>query len=105
MDGEDQPAAAHISAMDTPLDHTQDEAMPLVEWALTPMGHCWPKEEYSSVIASIIHLDSLLCDRRPFGAAAKAYTELFKLPKRHRMHWFQDNLKIVRAELEARVAD
>ncbi len=34
--------------------------MPLVEWALNaPMGHCWPKEEYASVIASIIHLDSL----------------------------------------------
>ncbi len=59
MDGEAQPAAAHISAMDTPLDHAQDEAMPLVEWALTPMGHCWPKEEYASIIASIIHLDSL----------------------------------------------
>ncbi len=59
MDGEAQPAAAHIAAMDTPLDNAQDEAMPLVEWALTPMGHCWPKEEYASVIASIIHLDSL----------------------------------------------
>ncbi len=54
-----QPAAAYISAMDTPLDHAQDEAMPLIEWALTPMGHCWPKEEYASIIASIIHLDSL----------------------------------------------
>ncbi len=59
MDGEAQPAAAHISAMDTLLDHAQDEAMPLVEWAPTPMGHCWPKEEYASIIASIIHLDSL----------------------------------------------
>ncbi len=59
MDGEDQPTTTHISAMDTPLDHTQDEAMPLVEWALTLMGHCWPKEEYANVIESIIHLDSL----------------------------------------------
>ncbi len=59
MDGEDQPAAAHMSAMDTRLDHAQDEAMPLVEWALTPMGHGWPKEEYASLIAPIIHLDSL----------------------------------------------
>ncbi len=59
MDGEAQPAAAHISAMDTPLDHAQDEAMPLVEWGLNPMGHCWSKEEYTSVIASIINLDSL----------------------------------------------
>ncbi len=58
MDAKAQPAAAHISVMDTPLDHTQDDAMPL-EWALTPIGHCWPKEEYTSVIASIKHLDSL----------------------------------------------
>ncbi len=47
MDGEAQLAAAHISAVDTPLDHAQDEAMPPVELALTPMGHCWPKEEYA----------------------------------------------------------
>ncbi len=59
MDGKAQPAAAHISAMDTPQDHSQDKAMPLVEWALTPMGHSWSKEEYASLIASIIHLDSL----------------------------------------------
>ncbi len=59
MDGEAQPATTHISAMDTHLDHVHDEAMPLVEWALTPMGHSWPKEEYASLIASIIHLDSL----------------------------------------------
>ncbi len=59
MNGEGQPAAAHISAMDTPLHHAPNDAMPLVEWALAPMGHCWPKEEYASIIASIIHLDSL----------------------------------------------
>ncbi len=59
MDGKALPAVAHISAMDTPLDHAQDEAMPLVEWALTPMGHFWPKEDYASIIVSIIHLDSL----------------------------------------------
>ncbi len=29
------------------------------EWALTPMGHCWNKEECAIVITSIIHLDSL----------------------------------------------
>ncbi len=39
------------------IDDAQDEAMPLVEWALTPMGHSWPKEEYASLIASIIHLE------------------------------------------------
>ncbi len=59
MDSEAQPAATHISAMDTPLDHAQDEAMSLVKWAITPMGNCWPKEEYASVIASIIYPDSL----------------------------------------------
>ncbi len=41
MDGEAQPAAAHISVVDTPLDHAQ---MPLVEWALTSMGYSWRKE-------------------------------------------------------------
>ncbi len=59
MDGEAQPAATHISAMDTLLDHAQDEAMPLVKGALTPIAHSWPKEEYASLIASIIHLNSL----------------------------------------------
>ncbi len=38
MDSEAQPAAAQMSAMDTPLDHAQDEVTPQVEWALTPMG-------------------------------------------------------------------
>jgi len=59
VDGEAQPATAHISAIDTLLDYAQNEAMPLVEWALTPMWHCWPKEDYASVIVSIIYLDSL----------------------------------------------
>ncbi len=49
MDGEAQSVAAQISVIDTPLDHAQEEAMPLVEWAHTPMGHCRPKEEYASV--------------------------------------------------------
>ncbi len=60
MDGEDQPAASQISEMDIPLDHAQEEAMPLVEWALTPMGHCKPKEEYARVITSTNHLE-ILC--------------------------------------------
>ncbi len=59
MDGEAQPATAQISVIDTPLDHAHDEAMPLVEWARTPMGHCRPKDEYASVTASTIHLESL----------------------------------------------
>ncbi len=33
--------------------------MPLVEWALTPMGHYNPKEEYANVIASTNHLEML----------------------------------------------
>ncbi len=46
--------------MDTPLDHAQEEAIPLMEWALTPLGHCKPKEEYANVIASTNHLE-ILC--------------------------------------------
>ncbi len=34
--------------------------MRLVEWALTPMGNCNPKEEYANVIASTNHLE-ILC--------------------------------------------
>ncbi len=60
MDGEDQPAASQMSDMDTPLDHAQEAAMPLVEWALTPMGHCDPTEEYANEIASTNHLE-ILC--------------------------------------------
>ncbi len=60
MNGEDQPAASQMSEMDTPLDHAQDEAMLLVEWALTPMGHCNHEEEYAYVIASTNHLQ-ILC--------------------------------------------
>ncbi len=60
MDGKDQSAASQMSDMDTPLDHAQEEAMHLVEWALTPMGHCNPKEEYAKVIASTNHLE-IIC--------------------------------------------
>ncbi len=60
MDGEDQPAASQMSEMDTPLDHAQEDAMPLVKWALTLMGHYNPEEEYANVIASTNHLD-ILC--------------------------------------------
>ncbi len=57
MDGKAQPAASKISGMDTLLDHAQEEAMPLVEWALTLMGHSKPKEEYARVITSNNHLE------------------------------------------------
>ncbi len=60
MDGEDQPAASQMSEMDIPLDHAQEEAMPLVEWALTPLGHCNTKEEYANVIVFTNHLE-ILC--------------------------------------------
>ncbi len=42
------------------LDHAQEDAMPWVEWALTPMGHCKPKEEDTRVIASTNHLE-IIC--------------------------------------------
>ncbi len=80
MDGVAQPAAAQISVMDTPLDHAHDEAMPLVEWARTPMGHCRPKEEYASSIHYPLR-ESLLRDRMPFGAVTEANKELFHTPK------------------------
>ncbi len=38
----------------------REEAMPLVEWALTPMGHRDPTEEYANVITSTNHLE-ILC--------------------------------------------
>ncbi len=60
MDGKDQPAAKQMSDKDTPLDHAQEEAMPLVEWTLTTMGHRDPTEEYANVIASTNHPE-ILC--------------------------------------------
>ncbi len=56
MDGKDQPATSQMSDMDTPLDHAQEEEMPLVEWALTLMGHRDHTEENTNVIASTNHL-------------------------------------------------
>ncbi len=49
-----------MSEMTTQLDHAQDEAMPLVEWALTLMGYCNAEDEYANVIASTNHLE-ILC--------------------------------------------
>ncbi len=49
-----------MSEMDTLLDNAQDDAMPLVEWALTPMGYSNPEEEYANVLASTNHLE-ILC--------------------------------------------
>ncbi|XP_067236751.1 uncharacterized protein [Chanodichthys erythropterus] len=45
VDGEDQPAASQMSLIETPLDQAHDEAMPLVVWALTPIGQVAPAEE------------------------------------------------------------
>ncbi len=67
-----------MSEMDTPLDHAQDEVIPLVEWALTPMGHCNPKEEYTNVIASTNHLDIFCFIIGPtFAQVTKANKKLF----------------------------
>ncbi len=55
--GKVQPATSQMSEMDTPLDHAKEEAMPLMEWALTPIGHYNPEEEYANVIASTKHLE------------------------------------------------
>ncbi len=58
VDGKAQPAASQISEMDTPLDHAQEEAMPLVEWAhRSPMGYGKLKEEYVRVISPTNHLE------------------------------------------------
>ncbi len=86
MDGEDQPAASQMSEMDTPLNHAQEEAMPLVEWALTPMGHCNPKKEYANVIAFTNHLE-IICfvTRATFSMVTEANKMLFWLSVRGRM--------------------
>ncbi|XDV20319.1 hypothetical protein PO909_025668 [Leuciscus waleckii] len=61
-DGEAQPAAIHISCKAIPLDQAHDEAMLLVECALTPNEHCIPLEVYASAMASTIYLDRLCFD-------------------------------------------
>ncbi len=63
------------------MDHAQEAVMPLVEWALTLMGHCKPKEEYARVIASTNHLEILmLCNRATFSRVIEADTKLFWFP-------------------------
>lgn len=42
VDFDDQSVAAQISPIEIRLDHTPDEAIPLVEWAHTTIGHCKP---------------------------------------------------------------
>lgn len=39
VDGEDKQAVAQISVIETPLDYTQEEAILLVNWAITPNRH------------------------------------------------------------------
>ncbi len=53
--------------------------MPLVEWAVTPMGHCNPKEEYANVIASTNHLEILFRNRATFSTVTEANKKLFWL--------------------------
>ncbi len=43
VDGEDQ-SDIRISLKEIPLDQAQEEAIHLVEWALTQIGHCEPTE-------------------------------------------------------------
>lgn len=38
--------------MDTLPDYVHEEVILLVEWALTPIGHCSPKEAQANAIAS-----------------------------------------------------
>ncbi len=85
MDGVAQPATAQISVMDTPLDHAHDEAIPLVKWARTSMGHCRPKEGYDSIHYPL--RESLLRDRMPFGAVTEANKELFSSLSRPSVQW------------------
>lgn len=56
MDSEDQLAAAQMTAIKTLLDQAQEEATPLVEWALTPKGH--NKSKLAPVIAAASGLGS-----------------------------------------------
>ncbi len=49
----------NIALLYSLLYQAREEAMSLVEWALTSIGHFRPKEEYASAIVSIIHLESL----------------------------------------------
>ncbi len=64
MDGEDQPAALTNVWNGHPAGPCPrwmvTRSMPLVEWALTPMGHCNPEEEYANFIASTNYLE-ILC--------------------------------------------
>ncbi len=72
--------------MDTPLDHAREEAMPLVEWALTLRGHCKPKEEYARVIASTNHLEiPCFVTRPPLAQLPKLTKKLFWFPVWGRM--------------------
>ncbi len=57
MDDVDSRLPHKFPKMDTPLDYAQEEAIPLVEWALTLMGHYKPKA-FARVIASTNHLES-----------------------------------------------
>ncbi len=135
MDGEDQPAASQMSEMDNPLDHAQEEAMPQVEWALTPMGHCSPKKEYANVIASTNHLEMIwfvtgpslaqlpkptkICSDFLYGEERAMYTLREKRGKRYDLGsersgehlryitqpWFQDDLGVVRSKFQASRVD
>ncbi len=69
-----------------PAAHAQEEAMPLVEWTLTPMGHSNPKEEYANVIAFTNHLEILCFVTGPPLARLPKPTKSCSKP------WFQDRI-------------
>ncbi len=110
-------------------------AMPLLEWALTPMVHCKPKEEYARVIVSTKHLE-ILCfitglPLTQLPKPRKSCPDLLRqnaqcIPSGHGKcgkhsdlgsersgehlryithRWFQDNLGVVRPEFQANSVD
>ncbi len=57
---------------------SHDSYLPLGEWALTPMGHCKPKEEYPKVIVSTNPpRNYLLHKRATFSVVTEADKKLF----------------------------
>ncbi len=58
MDGEDQPAASQMSETCPGRGNTSGVMG-------SPMGHCYPKEEYANMIASTNHLEILCFVRGP----------------------------------------
>ncbi len=96
-----------MSEMDTPLDHAQDDVMPLVEWALTPMGHCNPEEEYANMIASINHQE-MICyvTGPPLTWLPKPTKSCSGEHLRYKTQpWFQNDTGVIGPEFQANRVD